>query len=892
MAKVPKSTSTFERVPIESWRSVIEASRNYIMVLNMNLKITYVNRAGIGLSLDEVIDKPLLDVVQDSSRDIVEQVLTDVLKTGKSARYYTEHQSPGNENIYFESDASTFELDGEVAGIIVVSRDITDRRQTETALNKSERYSRMLFDQSIVGLALCRMNGELVDINPAFARIVGRTIEDTLNLTYWDLTPEKYSDDEQLQLGKLATTGEYGPYDKEYIHKDGHLVPVRLRGSLLEQDGETFIWSSAVDITDDKRTKEELQQSQQMLRLVLDAIPVRVFWKDRDCVYLGCNRLFANDAGLESPEQIIGKTDFDLTWHDQAKLYQADDRQVMDDDTPKLNYEESQTTPDGRQLWLRTGKIPLRAGDGSVIGMLGAYEDITERKAVETELQESRKRRSEAEHMAKFGHWQLNLVDNSLEWSDEIYRIFEIDPKKFNPSYEAFLNAIHPEDRELVDATYNKSVKNKKNYKIEHRLLLDGNKIKHVQERGRTIYADDGTPLQSIGTVQDITERVDMEETVRRSKKMDAIGQLSGGIAHDFNNQLAVIIGHLEILVDYLPEGETLRESVDTANKAALRCTDLTRRLLTFSRQQSANKAIVDLNAIIRDLDTMIARSVTPEVELEYLLADDLWKVEIDSGEFQDAILNLVINARDAMPVGGKLLIGTSNIDLREDDVALQLGLEPGSYVRLTLSDNGTGMDEETLEHIFEPFFTTKAEGIGTGLGLSMVYGFATRYGGNIIAYSEPGVGTIFRTYLPRSVRSESALASDEPRQRELLTGGESVLIVDDEVALLKLTQQWLNKLGYRTRVAENGRQALDIISGDEEFDLLVTDVIMPGGMNGYELAQQAMEKNPRLKVLLTSGFTREASLQDGLSDLFTNLITKPYRMADLARKIRLVLDE
>lgn len=892
MAKVGKSTSSFDRVPIESWRSVIEATRDYIMVLDMNLKITYVNRAQIGLSLDEVIDKPLLDVVQDSSRDIVKQALTEVLKSGKSARYYTEYQSPGKENVYFESDASTFTVDDEVAGVIVVSRDITARKWAETALNKSERYSRMLFDRSIVGLALCRMDGELVDVNAAFARIVGRTIDDTLNLTYWDLTPEKYSDDEQLQLEKLTTTGAYGPYDKEYIHKDGHLVPVRLRGSLLEQDGETFIWSTAVNITEDSRMKEELQQSQQMLRLVLDAIPVRVFWKDRDCVYRGCNRLFAADAGLESPEQIVGKTDFDATWHDQAELYRADDRQVMDDDTPRLNFEEPQTTPDGRHLRLRTSKIPLRTGDGSVVGVLGVYEDITERKVVETELQENRKRRSEAEHMAKFGHWQLNLVDNILEWSDEIYRIFEIDPKKFNPSYEAFLDAIHPEDRELVNAAYSKSVENKKAYKIEHRLLLGGDKIKHVQERGRTIYADDGTPLQSIGTVQDITERVDMEETVRRSKKMDAIGQLSGGIAHDFNNQLAVIIGHLDILLDYHPEGETLHESVDTANKAALRCTDLTRRLLTFSRRQSPNKAIVDLNAIIRDLDTMIARSVTPEVEVEYLLADNLWKVEINSGEFQDAILNLVINARDAMPVGGKLLIGTSNIDLREDDVALQLGLEPGSYVRLTLSDNGTGMDEETLEHIFEPFFTTKAEGVGTGLGLSMVYGFATRHGGNIIAYSESGVGTIFRTYLPRSVRSESALSSDKPRQRELLTGSESVLIVDDEVALLKLTQQWLNKLGYRTRIAENGRQALDIISGDEEFDLLVTDVIMPGGMDGYELAQQATEKKPGLKVLLTSGFTREASLQDGLSDAFTNLITKPYRMTDLAQRIRLVLDE
>jgi len=251
-----------------------------------------------------------------------------------------------------------------------------------------------------------------------------------------------------------------------------------------------------------------------------------------------------------------------------------------------------------------------------------------------------------------------------------------------------------------------------------------------------------------------------------------------------------------------------------------------------------------------------------------------------------------VINARDAMPDGGKLLIETTNKHLDSDYTALNPWLEPGDYVQLMLSDTGSGMDKKTLEHIFEPFFTTKSEGKGTGLGMAMVYGFVKRYGGNIKVYSEPGVGTTIRIYLPRSTPSGSTTIAQNDVAAELPGGNESILIVDDEIDLLQLAEEYLTDLGYRTYLAETAAQALEILAGDEKFDLLFSDVVMPGGMNGYELAEQATGKRPGLKVLLTSGFTSKTVAHNGLARFSTHLLSKPYRKDDLAKRIRLVLDE
>ncbi len=419
------------------------------------------------------------------------------------------------------------------------------------------------------------------------------------------------------------------------------------------------------------------------------------------------------------------------------------------------------------------------------------------------------------------------------------------------------------------------------------------------QNDGEHVYMSVKFPLKkasgeiyaSCGISTDITERKLVEEALRRSQKMDAIGQLSGGIAHDFNNQLGVIIGYLDFLQNYVANDEKPRKWVNTASRATMRCIALTRQLLTFSRKQNEEKTAVNLNTMLNELKTIIQRSVTPEVNVQYFLADDLWQTEINSGECHDAILNLVINARDAMPGGGKLLLETSNKSLDASYVALNPGVKAGDYVQLMLGDNGSGMDKKTLEHIFEPFFTTKPEGKGTGLGMAMVYGFTKRYGGHIKIYSELNMGTTVHIYLPRSTAPEYVPVLDNDPKTQLQGGNESILIVDDEVHLLRLANQYLSDLGYRTRMAEGTEQALKILAEDEKFDMLFSDVVMPGDIGGYELARQATQQQAGIKVLLTSGFTSKV-IDSNLARFSAHLLNKPYRKVELAQRVRLVLDE
>jgi signal transduction histidine kinase len=391
----------------------------------------------------------------------------------------------------------------------------------------------------------------------------------------------------------------------------------------------------------------------------------------------------------------------------------------------------------------------------------------------------------------------------------------------------------------------------------------------------------------------EIARRSEAEEALRQAQKMETLGQLTGGVAHDFNNLLQIVTGNLEILERSLPEGSArLRRSAENAMKGAARASVLTQRLLAFSRRQPLDPKPVSLNKLVAGMSELLHRTLGETIEVETVLASGLWNVEADPNQLENALLNLAVNARDAMPDGGKLTIETANTHLDRGYVALNSEVSPGQYVVVCVSDTGSGMDQQTLERVFEPFFTTKDVGKGTGLGLSMVYGFVKQSGGHVKIYSEPGEGTTVKIYLPRL---RGALEEKEEETPALIPEGsqaETILVCEDDDDVRAYSVEVLRELGYRVLEAHDGPSALRLLERqDGQVDLLFTDVVLPGGMMGNVLAEKARVVRPGLKVLFTTGYARNAIVHHGRLDPGVELITKPFAYAELAARIRDLLD-
>ncbi|MBY8823509.1 ATP-binding protein [Sphingomonas colocasiae] len=393
---------------------------------------------------------------------------------------------------------------------------------------------------------------------------------------------------------------------------------------------------------------------------------------------------------------------------------------------------------------------------------------------------------------------------------------------------------------------------------------------------------------------QAISEREDAQEALRQAQKMESIGQLTGGIAHDFNNLLTIILGNIDAARRHVGEsGEArIKRALTNAQTGAERAATLTQRLLAFSRRQPLKPSPIEPNRLVGGMSDLLHRTLGETVELETVLAAGVWRVEADPNQLESAILNLAVNARDAMPGGGKVTIETSNAHLDADYAARNAGSVPGQYVAFCVSDTGTGMDEATLERVFEPFFTTKEVGRGTGLGLSMVYGFVKQSGGHIKIYSEPGHGTTVRIYLPRYlgiIEPEHEQAGAEAPEG---SPDETVLVCEDDDDVRAYTVEVLRELGYRVLEAHDGASALRLLERQEgKVDLLFTDVVLPGGMTGAVVAAEAVKIRPGLKVLFTTGYARNAIVHHGRLDPGVELITKPFSLTDLAARIRDMLD-
>jgi len=544
--------------------------------------------------------------------------------------------------------------------------------------------------------------------------------------------------------------------------------------------------------------------------------------------------------------------------------------------------------PDNELRWIDCRVRPVLDENGKLFRLRGVIQDITRRKLDELQLQESEARFRSIFEGAPEGVWLIGSDRRTIEVNRCLCGILGYQREEMIGKPP--LDFVDEKNRKIfIEQTGKIETTERREYEIELR-HKDGHNIPTFF-RATTLHTKSGGVLEAVAFVTDLKDQKIAEQALRRAQKMDALGQLTGGIAHDFNNILGIIIGNLSFLKQQVAGDEKAIDRVDTVYKAALRAADLTKQLLGFSRMQGQEMLTTNINQVILGMDSLITRSVTPEVEVEIHLADDLWLVEIDSGDFEDALLNLVLNARDAMLQGGKLTIETSNKRLDDAYTGLNPTVTPGDYLQLVVSDTGSGIPKEIIDDVFEPFFTTKPRGKGTGLGLSMVYGFAQQSKGYVRAYSEPGVGTCIRLYLPRSLRKVRNTLEIAATQSQPAQGHETILVVDDEADLIDLAREYLEEVGYSVHTAAKGPEALAILESGVPINLLFSDVVMPGGMNGYELAEQACERNPNLKVVLTSGFTEKAAARNGQAHFAANMLSKPYSRDDLIKRIRGSLD-
>ena len=449
------------------------------------------------------------------------------------------------------------------------------------------------------------------------------------------------------------------------------------------------------------------------------------------------------------------------------------------------------------------------------------------------------------------------------------------------------LNFIYPDDLDNTRSEMRAARQGKRLRTFDCRYMHKDGRVVPLAWTG--VWAEPEQQHFFIG--RDMTERMAAEERLRRSQRLEAVGQLTGGMAHDFNNLLTIVIGNLELLQDSVGADPDAAASVQTALAASLRGADLTRQLLAFARRQPLDTQSIAIDERISATLDLLRRTLGEAIEIVTTMAPELWLASVDPVQFESALVNLAINARDAMPDGGRLTIETANRQIDESYAAEHIDVTPGDYVMLTVSDTGIGMPPEVLARVFEPFFTTKPVGEGTGLGLSMVYGFARQSQGHVKVYSEVGRGTAVRLYLPRAGDGAAAAAAPPPAASPA-GRGQCVLLVEDNPGVRKIVARQLAELGYGVIEAEDGDSAFKIIESGEPIELLFTDVVMPGGMSGEDLARAARRLRPELKILLTSGFTR-SSIQTGAGrDEFKHLLTKPYRKAELAAVLHGIFSE
>ena len=773
-----------------------------------------------------------------------------------------------------------------------VAEDITERKRAEEVIHQSEKQFKTLFMSMSDGFYLSEIlfddNGNpcdyrYVEVNPKFEQIMGLSRDQIIGKRYKELVPVDTTRwlDVYFTVARTGTPQTYEFYSNEYqmYFETYSYQPTKGQVSVFVRN-----------ITERKRAETALHISEERLGQAVRVGDIGIFDHDHiaDTYYWSTEHL-----------QIYG-LDETPTLQEFVNLIHPEDRERIADAVRRahdpagdglFDVEFRSIRRDGTIRWIATRSLTFFDGEGDArrpVRTIGAVRDITEEKLAEEALLQAK---TYAEKLVESANAMIVVLDAKgkvqvfNKAAEEITGYTRQELLGFN-----WFEILVPKDKypNVWDA-FEKSARDGLPRSFENPILTKAGEERFISWQN-TELLENGAFIGSISYGIDITERKQLEKQLLLSQKMEALGQLTGGIAHDFNNMLSVILGHAELVKSSLPAGDPLLKNVLEIENAGLHSRDITRQLLAFSRKQIIAPKTTNLNQLITNIKKTVAKLIGENIDFRFFPQRDLWNVRFDPTQLDQVIINLAVNARDAMPDGGTLTIETSNVKLDEVYCTLHVECRPGQYVSLSVADDGEGMDKETLSHAFEPFYTTKEVGKGTGLGLATIYGIIKQNGGFIDVYSEPEKGTTFRIHIPRLMDE----AEEEKVAEEALIGFHSgtVLLVEDDDMVRRMTAAILKKIGYSVVIAETPIEALTFFEKeDTPIDLLITDVVMPQ-MSGTELIAKINKIKPELKVLFMSGYTENVIVRQGVLKEGIHFVQKPFSLNDFARKVREAIED
>ena len=881
----------------QRFRAVVETAVDGVILIDAAGRVQMFNPACeklFGYDASEVIGQNVRMLMPPPYRDEHDGYLDNYHRTGtrKIIGIGREVAGQRKDGSVFPMDLSVGEAHEEDRSVFVgIIRDLTERKRTEQEVRDSAARLNALIETAVDGVILIDVDGRIQMFNPACERLFGYRADEVLGRNVKMLMPPPYRDEHDGYLDNYHRTGTRKIIgigrEVKGQRRDGSVFPMNLSVGDAQQGGAPLFVGIIHDLTEQKHAQKALREREQTFRLLLDGMTDYAI-----CMLDPGGHVASWNRGAQRIKQytageILGRPFHLFYTEEDRRAGEPDHALAMAASAGKHESEGWRVRKDGSRFWASGVIDAIRGEDGTLIGFGKVTRDITERKRAEQALRDSAARLNALVETAVDG---MILIDAGGR------------VQMFNPACEKLFGY-----RSAEVIGQNVKMLMPSPYRDEHDRYLDnyrrtgtrkiigiGREVKGQRKDGSVFPMDlsvgeagqNGTSL-FVGIIHDLTDRKHTEEQLIQAQKMEAVGQLSGGIAHDFNNLLTVIVGNAEFLSERLHMSPDLQKLADAVVQAGERGAELTRRLLAFGRRQTLQPSELDCNKLAEGLRKLLRRTLAEDIDIRMLLEPRISTAYADPGQLENAIINLAINGKDAMPDGGSLTITTANVSLDARYAAEHPEVHPGDYVMVAVTDTGQGMPREVLERVFEPFFTTKEVGKGSGLGLSMVYGFVKQSNGHVAIYSEPGLGTTVRIYLPAATAAGDQMPMLAPARELMATGHETVLIAEDDPFVRSYAVASLENLGYRVVEAVDGREALAKLAADGEVDLLFTDVVMPGGINGWELAERARTLRPGLKVLLTSGYALETLAERGRLPSGALILNKPYRKTELAKRLR-----